>query len=429
VRNPYVTGSYVTGPQHYGRENLIDCLLHGQGRAYWVVGNRRIGKTSLLRHLETLALAEPGGHLIPLFWDMQGCNSYACIGRYLADAASDHPERFEGLGINARMLRSENATALLANLRRRAHAAGREILLLVDETEVLLNVARGAPLSMQQLHKQLTAGGGLRVVMTSTRQIYKMHDICRSWPTSSFLAGFDMSFTLGRLSQRAAASLIVQAQSLSGQQVQVEPAEIQAISDATNNHPLLLQWVCSRLFDERGCLMPLTDDSLRVDPMLAGFFEHDFRLLTGADRRVLLAVHRDPSLTPEALASVCGDTAQQLEQRLYNLEALGYIRRDEGRVSIGNRFMNNWLSTQEKTLDGLPSLETSDAAMQRAYDRQQPRDRASQVRRLNERRGRLVELEATRARDFLGVSPQVLEEIEQLENEIGTLRRSLSDPA
>jgi hypothetical protein len=423
VRNPYVTGSYVIGPQHYGRESLIDSLLHGQARAYWVVGNRRIGKTSLLRHLEALALEEPGGHLIPLFWDMQGCNSYACIGRYLADAANEHPERFAPLGMNAKMLRADDANTLVANLRRRALAAGREVLLLCDETEVLLNVARSAPLSMQQLHRQLTAGAGLRVVMTSTRQIYRMHDVCRDWPTSSFLSGFDMSLTLGSLSQAAAASLVVQAQAPADQQVQVDPAEVQAISHATNNHPLLLQWVCSRLFDEQGLLAALTEDSLRVDPMLAGFFEHDFRLLTDADRCVLLAVHRDPAVTPEALAAACGETLAQLEQRLYNLEALGYVRRNGNSVAIGNRFMSNWLSTHDKALAGLPALQTSDAAMQRAYTRQQPRDRASLVRQLNERRGRLVELEAARARDFLAVSPQALEEIEQLEGEIGKLRR------
>jgi hypothetical protein len=82
---------------------------------------------------------------------------------------------------------------------------------------------------------------------------------------------------------------------------------------------------------------------------------------------------------------------------------------------------------QEKALDGLPALQTSDAAMQRAYTRQQPRDRASMIAQLNERRGRLVELEAVRARDFLAVSPQVLEEIEHIEGDIRKLRRALKE--
>ena len=167
MRNPYVTGSYVTGRQHYGRETLIDCLLHGEGRAYWVVGSRRIGKTSLLRQLELRALEDADSTLIPIVWDMQGCNSFACLSRYLADAVSDHPERFEPLQLPVKMLRSENASVFLAQARRRAVQAGRELFLLCDETEVLINIARSAPQAMQQLHKQLTAGAGLRVVMAT----------------------------------------------------------------------------------------------------------------------------------------------------------------------------------------------------------------------------------------------------------------------
>jgi hypothetical protein len=73
VRNPYITGAYVTGSNHYGRRYLLDYLLRSAGRAYWVVGTRRIGKTSLLRQLELLAAA--GDRYVPLFWDMQGCAS------------------------------------------------------------------------------------------------------------------------------------------------------------------------------------------------------------------------------------------------------------------------------------------------------------------------------------------------------------------
>ena len=45
MRNPYIIGAYVTGRDHYGREELIDTLLEGGARAHWIVGNRRVGKT------------------------------------------------------------------------------------------------------------------------------------------------------------------------------------------------------------------------------------------------------------------------------------------------------------------------------------------------------------------------------------------------
>ncbi|MCX7706854.1 MAG: hypothetical protein N2204_02465, partial [Anaerolineae bacterium] len=106
MRNPYVTGSYVTGSQHYGREDLLDYLLNGGSRACWVVGTRRIGKTSLLRQLELLAAA--GKRLVPLYWDMQGCNSFACLGRYLADAVRDRAAVFEPLGVTQTMMDEED---------------------------------------------------------------------------------------------------------------------------------------------------------------------------------------------------------------------------------------------------------------------------------------------------------------------------------
>ncbi|OQA43626.1 MAG: hypothetical protein BWY52_01810 [Chloroflexi bacterium ADurb.Bin325] len=425
MRNPYVTGAYVVGRQHYGRRALIDRLLHGEGRAYWVVGSRRIGKTSLLRELERRALEDADSPFIPLVWDMQGCNSFACLSRYLIDAVGDHPERFEPLQLPVKMLGSEDASAFLGQARRRALQAGRELFLLCDETEVLIDIARGAPQAMQQLHKQLTAGAGLRVVMTSTRQIYRLHDVCRDWPTSSFLAGFDMSHTLGSLGQHAAVELIQQAQEPPEHRVTADPDTVAAISEATNNHPLLLQTLCSRLFREDGVLAPPDEKHLYVDSILAGFFEHDFRLLTEADRQILLAVHRNPDITPERLAADANGHSAEMEQRLYNLEGLGYLRRRADRVAIGNRFLANWLSMQGQALDKLPPLQTSDTAMRKALTRHQPRERNALLALLNARRGRLVELEAMRARDFLAVAPQVLDEIEQMEGEIRDLRSLL----
>lgn len=423
MRNPYVTGSYVTGSRHYGREDLLDYLLHGESRACWVVGNRRIGKTSLLRQLEARALAD--ARLVPIFWDMQGCGSFLYLGRYLADAVGDHAEIFESLGMMPALMDEEDALALLVNLRRLAMRAGRELLLLCDETEVLINIAKSEPEAMQRLHRQLTAGVGLRSVMTSTRRIYRMHDVCRDWSTSPFLAGFDMSRTLGSLGPAAAEALIVQTQAPESERVRVTSEVVEAISRATNNHPLLLQLLCSRLFLEDGSLRGLQDEDLRVEPILAGFFEHDFLQLTEADRRAVLAVHRETLADEALLLPVTGDSPAELSQRLDNLEGLGYLRRAYDRIEIGNDFLANWLAAAGEQLDAMPALDTSDAAMRRAFARQQQRDTSSLVAQLNARRTRLVELELVRARELTSVSPQVLAEIDLVQGEIAALHTVL----
>jgi len=424
VRNPYITGAYVVGSNHYGRAQLLDYLLCSEGRAYWVVGTRRIGKTSLLRQLELLAAA--GDRYVPIFWDLQGCGSLASMGGYLGDTVRDHLERFEPLGVTDAMLEERDPLVLLGTLRRLVRRAGRELLLLGDETEVLIGAARDEPEAVQRLHRQLTGGVGLRVVFASTRQIYRMHDVCCDWPTSPFLSGFDMSQTLGSLDLAAAEALIAQAQAPADCRVNVAPEVVEAITRATNNHPLLLQLMCSRAFQEDGTLRLPDVEDLRVDPILAGFFEHDFRQLTEADRRIVLAVHRAGPTVQAELTEVSGDNAAELAQRVDNLEALGYLRCSDERVTVGNLFLASWLDSATDFLDALPASQTSEGAVRTAFARQSNESTASLVTQLNARRARLIELEGVRAHDFLAVSPDVLEEMAQLEAEIAELRGLLA---
>ena len=420
MRNPYITGAYVAGNNHYGRGHLLDHLLRSEGRAYWVVGTRRIGKTSLLRQLELLAAA--GDRYVPLFWDLQGCGSLTRMGRYLGDAVRDNPERFEPLGVTDAMLTEEDPMTLLGILRRLVRRAGRELLLLGDEIEVLIAIARDEPEAAQRLHRQLTGGVGLRVIFASTRQLYRLHDVCCDWPTSPFLSGFDMSQTLGSLEPEAAEALITQAHAPVGCRVNVGAEVVAAITTATNNHPLLLQLLCSRIFREDGTLRTPGVEDLRVDPILAGFFEHDFRQLTQTDRRIVLAVHRSGPTERADLTGIGGDNPAELAQRVQNLEALGYLRCSADRIAVGNLFLASWLDAASDFLEALPASQTSERAMRTALARQSSESTASLVIQLNARRARLIELEGVRAREFLAVSPETLEEMAELQVEITEFR-------
>ncbi len=289
MRNPYVTGAYVIGAKFYGREALLDHLTHSAGHAYWLIGTRRIGKTSTLRQLEAQALAH--GQRIPVFWDMQGADTVARLGQYLADTVATYGPRFEPLGLSPTGL-GEDALVILRSLRRAVLRAGRELLLLCDEAEALLRIAREEPVALQRLHRELTNGNGLRVVMASTRAIYQLHDLCADWPTSPFLEGFDLSQTLGGLTPAAVRRLATQAQALAGERVRAASATVEAVVEATNGHPYLAQVMCARLYQEDGALRPPTERDVAVEPMLRGFFSHDFNALTPSERATLLAVHR-----------------------------------------------------------------------------------------------------------------------------------------
>jgi hypothetical protein len=417
MRNPFITGPYVLGRSHYGRSDLLDRLLHGESHAYWVIGNRRIGKTSLLRQLESLALTDE--RLLPIFWDMQGCDSIETLGSYLADAVQERKDELLTLGLPEEVAREENALTLLPALRRTVTRAGHELLLLCDETEVLLNIAVEEPELAQRLHHELTYGVGQRVVAVSTRTIYQMHEVCRSWPTSPFLSGFDMSQMLGSLDAASALALVAQAQA--NEQVQVAPDVSAAVCELTNCHPYLLQLLCARLFQPDGTLRPVDDTDLAVDPLLGGFFQNDLSALSDFEQRIVSSIFERGSVDEAALAGSLDEAPTHLAQPLSELVRLGYLRRADDAWSIGNRFLVNWLAAER--LKASPQ----DLRVDSEPEQMRRQEVAALIEQLNDRRSRLVELEVIRARELLGVSAQALAEIRQTENEIRELRAVLSE--
>jgi hypothetical protein len=424
VRNPYVTGTYVVGPRYYGRETLLDYVLRGPSPATWLIGNRRIGKTSTLRQLE--ALAEGGGQQVPIYLDLQGCESTLNLGQYLADAIAEHPERYDHLGVKPGNLPGDVVSAL-KSIRRAAMLSGCELLLLCDESEALLQLARTEAEAMQRLHSELTHGRGLRVVMASARGIFEMQDICVTWPTSPFLEGFDLSHTLGCLSTGSVRALLTQAQAPEGEQVRADPEIADQVVEATNGHPYLVQVLCSRLFVEDGTLRPPVERDYAVEPTLRGFLNHDFSSLTDADRALLLAVHTGQSAEVEDLESAVHEPLAEAHRRIYNLETLGYLRRTHDRYTIGNRFLANWLSLRPEALTMMSPAKPSEGAVHSTLARQQAQETAYLVARIRNCRARVIELEAVRARDMLGVSASVLAEIELLQQEIAQALRSISE--
>jgi hypothetical protein len=424
LRNPYVTGAYVTGLRFYGRETLLDYLANGSAHACWLIGTRRIGKTSTLRQLETLALT--GHKQIPVFWDMQGAESLARLGRYLADAIAAYGPRFEPLGL-APIGLGEDPIIILRSLRRAVLSAGRELLLLCDETEALLKIARAEPEGLQRLHRELTDATGLRVVMASTRGIFQLHDICADWSTSPFLEGFDLSQTLGSLSPTAMRDLVLQAHMPADQRVTATPEVIEAILDATNGHPYLTQIMCARLYQEDGTLRMPVERDFSVEPTLRGFFNHDFNALTPSERAILLAVHAGAATDEATLATRIAEPSVELHRRIYGLETLGYLRRTHNSLAIGSRFLANYLALRPESLARMPGSRASENAVRLTLSRQQEEKHDFLLGQLNNRRARLLQLEAIRARKLLKTPNATLVEMAQVESEIRRLRRLLGD--
>lgn len=422
MRNPYVTGSWVSGPEHYGRDGSLAHVLDGPNNAIWIVGNRRMGKTSLLRQLEHLTA---DSHIyVPLYWDLQGSSSLDELGEELIYAIEDEEERFNKLVVDVGLLRNWDAVGALRLLRRYARAADRTLLLLCDEAEALLNVARTDPEGLARLRKVMQTGNGLRVVMTSTKILSKINELDANWHTSPFLFGFGM-LNLTGLDHESTVGLIRQTQD--DMAVTVSDELVQQIMQASNNHPYLTQVLCSRLFIANdGYLRPMTDADLAVDPALQVYFENDFRWLSPGERQTLLSVARGN----HDIASIAEETGLQaaaIDGFIFSLERLSQLRQTQDGLRVGNEFLRRWLQQNLEELDKeATSGEVSDETTQQLVRRGQEQEAAWLLEQLRIQRANQQELEIQRAQFGLRVPLDLINDLKRVKIEVESLEQRLA---
>lgn len=346
MRIPYIVGRWVSAHHHYGRQRLFAYLLDTPDTAIWVVGARRMGKTSLLRQLELLT-SQPDSELTPLFWDLQGCETSGDLSTELYLALEDVSERFATLGVNVRDLEGLDALMILRRLTRTLASQGRRLLLLVDEAEALINVARTEAAWLARLRRALQ-DPQQKTIIASTKLLVQLNELTTDWPTSPFLFGFNL-VNLWSLDQEAAVALIEQRQA--ERQVYVDVTVREEILLHTNRHPYLLQFLCQRLYCEdeagRGYLRPPVDADLNPDHLLAGFFLIDFQHLTRLERRILLAIARRTLTTEqEVLADLADESPQRIRTFLWGLEKLGHVRQLYGQLTVGSEFQRRWMQEE-----------------------------------------------------------------------------------
>lgn len=422
MRNPYIVGVWVRGHRHYGRERLIDHLLHSPVDAVWVIGNRRMGKTSLLRQLEYLTLTDDT--YIPLFWDMQGCTTLDDLSAELVHSIEDVPERFEPLRVKAKDLHGLSVPEVLRILRRQASYAGRKVLLLSDEVEALIPAGENDPQGLRALRAALQRGDGLRVIITSTKILSRLNDLCRDWETSPFLFGFGLR-NLVSLSPQAAEALIRQTQS--EHPVEAAPELVQEIRQHTNDHPYLIQYLCQRLFDgERGCLRPIVPSDLLPDVMLSSLFEIDFRHLCAGERAILRQIAEQEMVDEAGLQRATGMDLPRLRNFLYGLTRLGYLREQDGGWAAHNSFFASWLQANRDQLMEMPPSGVSDQTTQDmlVLGQEQEMDYLQEQLKIHKRN--LGQLEVQRARYGLDVPLHLTHQIEYIQSEIARITQELN---
>ncbi len=433
MRNPYTVGRWLRGDDHYGRQQLLNYLISAEDPAIWVVGTRRMGKTSLLRQLEWLLTQQEGASAVPLFWDLQGSETKDDFDYELFLAVEDEMPRFEAYGVDVSALYNRDAIHILRTLQRGLRAHGKHLLLLIDEAEAWISLAKNDYQALARLRKAFQSGG-MRTIMTSTKLLMQLNDLTRNWLTSPFLFGFSLVH-LWSLEPEASVSLVLQEQS--NTPVNVERERINEILRHSHRHPYLVQTLCYRLFEERhgrGALREIRDEDLRADHLLAGFFEVDFRCLAPTERQILLTVARQGVISEEDLvAKNDNESIDQISMYVHGMNNLGYLQRaysrpdgavatsshDEfPRWTIGNEFLRRWMLENYQELAQTLYSDVSDYGVETLLEMGRKVELDYLQHEIPELQGRLESLLAAYSGHADQTPPQILQEIQELRREL-----------
>jgi hypothetical protein len=332
MRNPFIAGSWVRGDNFFGRSAILRDILEGERHSLWVVGARRLGKTSLLKELEYRIQRSRDTPFVPLYWDLQGSGDARGLAESLVGSVEDSETFRRATDISVEDLESLPVGEMLATLVRRTVRSGWRLLLLVDEAEEFMTVARSDASVLPRLRRVFHKGPDLRTVLTSTRLLSRLQDYPEI-ATSPFLQGFIPPLYLTPLVADECQALLARGS--------FSPEQVETIMERTANHPFLVQLIASRLFESRD--LGATLDQVAADEMVANFFSVDFQTLEEGERAILEEVAREGRLSPRALAQAAGRTEDDLEPLVYGLVMLGYLARDGGDYRLGNWFFERWL--------------------------------------------------------------------------------------
>ena len=433
MRNPYTVGRWLRGADHYGREQLLEYLISAEDPAIWVVGTRRMGKTSLLRQLEWLLSRQDDGRAVPLYWDLQGSETKDDFDYELFLAVEDELQRFQAYGVDVSALYGRDAIHILRTLQRALREHGKHLLLLIDEAEAWISLAKNDYQALARLRKAFQSGG-MRTIMTSTKLLMQLNDLTRNWLTSPFLFGFGLVH-LWSLEPEASARLVLQEQS--NTPVNVQQERIDEILRHTHRHPYLIQTLCYRLFEEKrgnGSLRSVREEDLRADHLLAGFFEVDFKCLAPTERQVLLTVARQGIISEEDLvAKMDNESIEQISMYVHGMNNLGYLQRaysggegataapsheDFPRWTIGNEFLRRWMLENYQELAQTLYSDVSDYGVESLLEMGRKVELDYLQHEIPELQKRLESLLAAHSGHGDESPPEILHEIQELRREL-----------
>jgi len=324
VISPYITSGPVTGVDFYGRRDLLNEIAAGRCRASYVLGTRQIGKTSLLRQVETQVPA--------MFLDLQWAGGrLEDLSRQARREVRRKRQQYTWLPPADGL--PDNLFELLEAANDAVEEARERLWVLMDEAEIWVRVARSDPEILHKLRGTIQNCPALCLVMAASKSLSEANTLTGK-EGSPFLSGFALRY-LGPLSPPDGAALLRQAQG--GVPVTVDEELLARLLALTSGHPLLLQLLGERLYEDgqlrattKGDLTGILDQAIKT-----GVFPQDFAALSGPERSILHTISSGQPLADDAHPTY-----------LHGLVGLGILRREGDGYAIGNAFFARWLQEQ-----------------------------------------------------------------------------------
>ena len=337
---PYVIGQWVRAERFYGRAAQITEILDGPRNCIWLLGTRRIGKTSLLKQLEYIVDSSRDRPYFPVFWDFQGTATPGELHLNFNDALLDAEDRLERIGIRMSEVEADDLFVSLERLRRLLRRKELGLLLLCDEVEELIELHRKDPSLLRKLRRAMQSREDIRTVLASTIRLWALAQ--QKDDTSPFLHGFAPPLYIQRFSDDEARSLIEQAHLAPHQRPTYKAEDIEAIRRYCDNHPYLVQLVCKRYL-ESGDLGEAVEH-VATDRMVSYFFSVDFDMLSNTEQDVIRTIAEHAACTKSTISDELALGDDRLAGMLRNLENLGFIRVNETReLALTNDFFRRWM--------------------------------------------------------------------------------------
>jgi tetratricopeptide (TPR) repeat protein len=383
MRNPFVFGRPAYSAEEFsGRRYILGELLQliAQGQPCSVVGERRVGKTSLLLHIEHLssrdALESTTGPTLAVYFDFQGHENLTAglFWRTLVSrAASQARSQDISQGVGKLLTQLEGTEELdFTHIRKLAITCAQSklrLLLLLDEFEYVADSNALGQSFFAGLRSLVASSLPIACIITSRKRLSEIERFASrpSFASSPFFNVFN-TLSLGVFEPDEAEALIARA--LQGAHTDFNAEDMAFLYDLSGHHPFLLQMAAYYLFEEKrresqsSELEKRLSARARFDSQCRDHFDYYWRHSTAAEKAILAAYATDRQLPTEDSTETQRKPFWEVVRSLVDRSLLIPSRDQAGTYRLVSTSLADWIletTSPEAVLSQVPQAVVSRA--------------------------------------------------------------------